>query len=344
LSLADSLMAWYGRNRRDLPWRRTGDPYAVWVSEVMLQQTRVNTVIPYYERFLRQFPTVAALAAAPWDDVLLAWRGLGYYGRAHRLHEAAQVLVAEHGGVFPQDPAAARRLPGVGAYTAAAVCAIAYGAPVVAADGNVVRVMFRLRGVEDDAATPAALRRAEALARDLLPPDAARDYTQALMELGALICTPAAPHCEICPWAEACVAHRDGTQQLLPHKTAPKPQRAVQRTVALARQNGAVLLCRRPKKGLLADMWEFPGVDGLADAQTAFGQAYLPLRLGNKLLEAEHVFTHLRWQMHVHSAEFTGAELPPHCRWVPVTELPSYAIPTAFRSLGELLNAELGAL
>jgi A/G-specific adenine glycosylase len=241
-----------------MPWRETSDPYAIWVSEVMLQQTRVDTVRPYFERWMARFPTTRALAAADLDDVLLHWQGLGYYGRARNLHRAAAEVRERFGGEVPEDVANLRTLPGVGEYTAGAVASIAFGAPVPAVDGNVRRVLARLWGLEDPGA--AELRR---LAAAQVPADRPGDFNQGLMELGATICTPRSPDCPACPVAAACRARQAGMQELWPRARVrkPVPHEAVA-TAVLQRPNGTVLLVRRPEAGFLGGMWEFPSPSG----------------------------------------------------------------------------------
>lgn len=249
------LLAFYDARARDLPWRRDTDPYRVWVSEVMLQQTRVETVVPYYERWLERFPTLDALAEAPIDDVLHAWAGLGYYRRAHNLHRAARAVRERHHGELPEDPDALRDLPGIGDYTAGAIASIAFGRPEPAVDGNVRRVLSRLHDLPGPGA--AELRR---LAAALVPEDRPGDFNQALMEFGATVCTPRAPRCEACPLAEHCRARAAGTQleRPLPKRSKPLPEDDVGTAVVVA-PDGALLLVRRPDEGLLAGLWEFPG-------------------------------------------------------------------------------------
>jgi A/G-specific adenine glycosylase len=246
-----------------MPWRETSDPYAIWVSEVMLQQTRVDTVRPYYERWMERFPTLAALAQAELDDVLREWQGLGYYSRARNLHRAARLVREHHGGAVPGDPDTLRSLPGVGEYTAGAIASIAFGVAWPAVDGNVRRVLARLHDLEDP--RPAELR---VLAASLVPADRPGDFNQALMELGATTCTPRAPRCPSCPLAPWCLARVRGTQEERPRVRSgkPAPRVSVSTTVFL-REGGRVLLVRRPENGLLAGLWEFPetGAVGVAE-------------------------------------------------------------------------------
>ncbi len=261
ISAAALLLAWYGRQRRDLPWRaapgEAADPYRVWLSEIMLQQTTVKTVIPYFRDFIARWPTLRDLAAAELDQILHAWQGLGYYARARNMHACARRVVEEHDGRFPAAEAALRELPGIGAYTAAALAAIAFGRRAIVVDGNVERVMARLFAVE--APLPGARKRLADLAASLTPAERAGDYAQALMDLGATICTPRAPDCASCPLAPDCAARASGRPDRWPLR-APKKRRPVRRGVAfwLEDSTGAVLLRRRAEAGLLGGMMEVP--------------------------------------------------------------------------------------
>ena len=305
-----------------MPWRETSDPYAVWVSEVMLQQTRVDAVIPYWERWMARFPSVEALSEADLDDVLVHWQGLGYYSRARNLHRAARVVRERHGGEVPGEAEALRLLPGVGEYTAGAVASIAFGRRVPAVDGNVRRVLSRLHDLESPGA--AELRR---LADDLVPADRPGDFNQALMELGATLCTPRAPRCGECPLAEWCVARKRGVQEQRPRPKArkPVPEEDVETAVVVAR-DGAVLLVRRPEDGLLGGMWEPPG-----DHRPPGVQGVIDTADPGRILElVKHVFTHKRvtyhprvWHVPDRVEGLTGTA------WVDPERLSSYAIPVA---------------
>ncbi|MFL5235780.1 MAG: A/G-specific adenine glycosylase, partial [Microvirga sp.] len=258
---AGELLAWYDRHRRDLPWRAKAgvppDPYRVWLSEIMLQQTTVAAVKPFYERFLQRFPTVARLAEAPVEEVMQAWAGLGYYSRARNLHACAKAVAEGHGGRFPDTEAGLRRLPGIGAYTAAAIAAIAFDRPAAAVDGNVERVVSRLFLVETP--LPKAKPAIRDLAEALVPAGRPGDFAQALMDLGATICTPKRPACALCPWMRPCRARAEGLQEAFPRKT-PKAEGAVRRGAVFValRADGAVLLRTRPPEGLLGGMAEPP--------------------------------------------------------------------------------------
>ncbi|MBX3202246.1 MAG: A/G-specific adenine glycosylase [Labilithrix sp.] len=305
------LLAWYAAARRDLPWRRTRDPWAIWVSEIMLQQTRVDTVKPYFERFMARFPTPLALAEAPEDQVLAAWSGLGYYRRARMLHAGARV-VAER-AAMPCDREGLLELPGVGRYTAGAIASIAFEEPVGLVDGNVARVFARLFALEDDM-RGAGMKRAERLAEDLVPRERPGDWNQALMELGATVCTPRSPACDRCPVASSCRAHAEGRVDRLPvigAKSKPKPQH-VQALVART-ADGRVLLARRRSSGLFAGLWEPPAVDGDASARDGLlGRFALTSRaLAGRVT---HVLSHRRLTVDVHAGVLAS--------WSADTELP----------------------
>jgi len=316
---ARELLDWYAANKRDLPWRRDRDPYRIWVSEVMLQQTRVDTVIPYYERFMAKFPTIRDLAEAPEEEVLKCWEGLGYYSRARNLQAGARQVVERHGGVVPDDKAAISSLKGVGPYTAGAILSIAFDKPEPAVDGNVMRVLSRYFLLGDDVAKPSARARIERLAASIIPEGRAGDFNQAVMELGALVCTPKSPGCLLCPVLAGCAGRAAGRERELPVKSKQKPPRPEARMAVLVegrgRHAGKVLVRRRPDSGLLARMWELPHVlapDSPAAGNGAFdalsrslaeeaGLLVRPVRLWT---EEEHVFSHIRWKVDVYLAEF----------------------------------------
>jgi A/G-specific adenine glycosylase len=303
--LQQSLLEWYGACRRDLPWRRTRDPYAIWVSEIMLQQTRVETVIPYYERFLRRFPTAVALAEARADDVLAAWSGLGYYRRARLLLDGARVVAAE-GGVVPGDREGLLAVPGIGRYTAGAVASIAFGQAVGLVDGNVARVFSRLFAIEHDM-RKLGMRTAEALADELVAAHDPGGWNQALMELGATICTPKNPACASCPLASQCRALAEGRVAELPflsEKKAPLARR-VQAIVATRASDGAILLARRGAKSTFAGLWEPPSVEGPAKMRASLA-AWLPIRGLTRVGVVEHVLSHRKLTVDVLRAELVG--------------------------------------
>jgi A/G-specific adenine glycosylase len=331
-----ALLAWYDRHRRDLPWRappgRRPDPYRVWLSEIMLQQTTVATVGPYFDRFVARFPDIRALAAAPLDDVLHAWQGLGYYARARNLHACAQVIVAAHDGRFPDDPARLRALPGIGDYTAGAIAAIAFDRPVAAVDGNVERVVARL--FAERTPLPTAKKRLRELAASLVPERRAGDFAQAIMDLGATLCTPRAPRCVLCPWRTDCAAAALGIAEDLPVQ-AEKPERPLRHGVAfwLTRGDGAVLLRRRPEHGLLGGMIELPSTDwrdapwDIAEAVTAAPAAAEWRTLPGTV---RHGFTHFRLELGL----LAGTTSDPIAGiWARPAEFKNHAFPTLTRKL-----------
>jgi A/G-specific adenine glycosylase len=340
------LLAWYDRHRRRLPWRalpgERADAYRVWLSEIMLQQTGVKTVGPYFEKFLGRWPDVAAMAQASLDDVLRMWAGLGYYSRARNLHACAVAVVRDHGGVFPDSEEGLRALPGIGPYTASAIAAIAFDRRTMPVDGNIERVVSRLYAVEEP--LPQAKPRIQQLAATLL--DDARagdeksragDSAQALMDLGASICTPKKPACALCPLNEDCLARARGDQETFPRK-APKKSGALRRGAAFVVTRGDELLVRsRPEKGLLGGMTEVPGSDWLAgqDDTAARGQAP-PLngvaRWHRKAGVVTHVFTHFPLELVVYTARVgAGTRAPKDMRWVPIATLAGEALPNVMR-------------
>jgi A/G-specific adenine glycosylase len=339
------LLAWYDRHRRHLPWRalpgeRT-DPYRVWLSEIMLQQTTVKAVAPYYVRFLTRWGDVRALAAAPLDEVLKAWAGLGYYARARNLHACARTVVERHGGQFPANESELRALPGVGAYTAAAIAAIAFDLPATPVDGNVERVVARLYEVATP--LPAAKPELRRLAGVLTPARRAGDFAQAMMDLGATICTPKSPACALCPWNDACVARARGDAEALPLRT-PKREGTLRRGAAFVarRADGCVLLRTRPPHGLLGGMTEVPTTAWLADFAEAGALDCAPCFGARKTRPAwhrrtgvvRHVFTHFPLELSVYTAEVPARARPPAAtRWVKISELPGEALPSLMRKV-----------
>lgn len=333
---AAALLAWYDAHRRELPWRaRPGeavDPYAVWLSEIMLQQTTVATVKGYFLKFLARWPSVEALAEAPLEETLAEWAGLGYYARARNLHACAGVVAREFGGRFPASEEALLGLPGIGPYTAAAIAAIAFNQPCVAVDGNVERVIARLHAID----TPP--RRAKPLIREttqaMLPPSRAGDFAQALMDLGATVCTPRAPDCPACPLAGFCVACRDKTQDRYPVKEAraEKPKR--RGAIFILRRGDEVLLRRRPPKGLLGGMNEFPSTPLTQDVAPKELRDHAPCAAPWRALEepVSHVFTHFSLSATVFVAKTAAAAPPAHnCRWAACDNLDKEGLPTLMR-------------
>ena len=341
--LAERLLAWYDRHARILPWRaRPGelaDPYRVWLSEIMLQQTTVAAVGPYFHRFLQRWPTVASLAAAPLDDVLGLWAGLGYYARARNLHKCARVVAAEHGGRFPDTEEGLRGLPGIGPYTAAAIAAIAFDRPAVVVDGNVERVVARLFSIKTP--LPAAKPELRAAAARIAPAGRPGDFAQATMDLGATICTPRGPLCMLCPWAAACAAHASGTPEELPRRS-PKPERPVKQAVAFVLRKGdAVWLRRRPDEGLLGGMLEAPSTPWRSEACTAAAARRLaPVKATwTNAGRVVHGFTHFIIEFDVWTAEAAGL-VPDEGRWHRQADLGRAALPTMTK---RVLQRALGA-
>jgi A/G-specific adenine glycosylase len=375
--IAGALLDWFARFQRDLPWRRSRDPYRIWVSEVMLQQTRVETVIPYYERWFAQFPTLMDLAGAPIDQVLKAWEGLGYYSRARNLHRAVQAVAAQYGGEVPDDEAAVRSLPGVGPYTAGAILSIAFNRAVPAVDGNVMRVLSRLFRIGDDIMKPATRESMDLLARGLIPEGQASAINQALMELGALICTPTSPKCLACPVAGFCTALQHGEATAYPVKSKAKPPREIDLVAVLVEHDGRLLIQRRPEEGLLGGLWVFPmvelqkGESHLQAVHRGMRELYgLPVAVDAQLAAVRHVFSHLIWNLkaylvspdlalggprkgaeelhegpaaaHPPVAEPPPLNLAPDHRWVTAAELAQYAFPVAHQHVIAALQTHLG--
>lgn len=337
-ALQKRILSWYDRNARVLPWRappgRTPDPYHVWLSEIMLQQTTVVAVAPYFRAFVERWPTVRDLAAAPLDDVLVAWAGLGYYARARNLHKCAQLVAEWRDGVFPDDEESLRKLPGIGDYTAAAIVAIAHGRPAVVMDGNIERVVARMFAVTDP--LPASKPKLKSLAARLTPSGRPGDYAQALMDLGATVCTPRQPACVLCPWLSDCEASHQGIAESLPAKRA-KPERPVRYGIAFwtLRKDGAVLLRRRPESGLLGGMMEFPSTAWRAEPwDVGEARASAPANADWRLLPGRvaHTFTHFHLELQVVVGRTRAPELAKGL-WCPLDGLGDQALPTLMRKV-----------
>ncbi len=339
------LLDWYEREADDLPWRRSRDPYAIWLAEIMLQQTQVNTVIPYYQRFLQRFPTVAALAAAELDEVLKLWEGLGYYSRARNLQRAARQMMQAHDGCLPRSAAALQRLPGIGRYTAGAIASIAFNEATPVLDGNVMRVFTRLTDLDEDITKSATQRRLWALAQGWLHPKRPGDWNQALMELGRRICRPRQPDCPRCPLQASCLARARGRQHELPRRR-PRPQRPhyVDVVALLRNAQGELLIQRRPQEGLLGGLWTFPG--GRATAADASLEAALQrclretlaleVKPGAALAPVQHGFTHFQLTLYAwECALVRGPEATqsPEIAWVSPEDLTRYSFGGAERAL-----------
>ena len=345
--LPAALLPWYRANARDLPWRKTEDPYRIWVSEIMLQQTRVAAVLGYYARFLAAFPTVEALAEAPEDRLMKLWEGLGYYSRARNLQKAARRVV-ELGG-FPDTYQGLLALPGIGDYTASAIASAAFGAREAAVDGNVLRVVTRLMDCHDDIADPKAKKAVRTGVQGAMPHDAAdiRVFNQAMMELGATVCVPnGPPKCDMCPAAALCLGRARGTAEALPVKAAKKARRVEEKTVFLLLREGRVALRRRPGTGLLAGLWEFPNVEGALDeaaAPAAVSAWGLEAKNWKNKLSAKHIFTHVEWHMTGYTLEVAGKG-PADFVWVDGAGLAAHAVPSAFAKYYAEAQRQLGSL
>jgi A/G-specific adenine glycosylase len=350
-SLAHRLLAWYAQNKRSLPWRGHPDPYAVWVSEIMLQQTRVETVIPYFERWLQRFPTLDSLAAASEQAVLKAWEGLGYYSRARNLRKAAQVVVEKFGGQLPQARHELEKLPGIGRYTAGAIASIAFGKDEAALDGNIRRVLARVFAMRLPARSPEGERRLWELAMQTLPAGQAGDFNQAIMDLGATICTPQKPACLVCPLSELCHGRAAGLQDVLPilKAAAPVPHYTVM--AAIIERAGRVLIARRPSNGLLGGLWEFPG-GKLEPGET------LPEGLEREIREElaariavgepfglyQHAFTHFKITLHAFLCKLIDGEPTAieasEIAWVNIPELKNYPMGKVDRQIAKKLEVK----
>jgi len=332
------LLEWYRDNARSLPWRDDPTPYHVWLSEIMLQQTRVAAVLDYYRRFLEEAPDVQTLAALPEERLLKLWQGLGYYNRARNLQAAARQIMEDHDGVFPSDYESVRALKGVGDYTAGAICSIAFGQPVPAVDGNVLRVVARVTGDEGDITTAAMKGRVADGLRPIIPTHAAGAFTQAMMELGATVCLPnGAPLCDRCPAKEFCVARNENRVDKLPVKAPKKARRIEERTVWLLFHERKVALRRRPGKGLLAGLWEYPNelTDKLPSEWGIRGEKTFGCT-------AKHIFTHIEWHMTAQIVQAADDTLPEGWVWADKYELKDrYAIPNAFDGMAHLVDERL---
>lgn len=333
-NFTQAVLGWYDQGHRDLPWRRTQDPYRIWVSEIMLQQTRAETVVSYYERFLARYPAVQDLADAPEEELLKAWEGLGYYSRARSLQKAAKVIVSQYGGRLPADLEKLRALPGIGNYTAGAIASIAFGIPAAAVDGNVERVLCRWDAVTDEVGTPAVHRQIAARAQALVPRDRPGAFANAMMEMGATMCTPKNPKCLLCPVREGCLGFAQGIAQELPRKAKKKAQRVENRAVLLVFCENRVLIVKRQER-LLGGLFVFPDVLEESDpaklcrAMEALGiRAAYDERLGH----ARHVFTHLIWEMEVHALLADACAEVPGGQWVTRQELAGLPLPTAVKA------------
>jgi A/G-specific adenine glycosylase len=345
---SEQILNWYARQGRKLPWRGSAAPYVVWVSEIMLQQTRVEAVIPYFERWMSRFPSIADLAAASEQDVLSLWEGLGYYSRARNLHKAAEIVMKEYGGELPREPSTLSKLPGIGRYTAGAIASMAFGQDVPTLDGNLRRVFARVFDIAEAADSPKGKEILWRLAEQQLPKGHAGDYNQALMDLGAMICLPKNPRCLLCPLRELCQAYRLGIQTQRP---VLKPKAVVPHytvTAAVVCRNGNVLLAKRASKGLLGGMWEFPG--GKMEINETLQACLMreireelgtEIQVGDLLGIYQHAYTHFRITLHAFFCELTDGEPRPieaaELAWVRPNDLVNYPMGKVDRQIARKL-------
>jgi len=349
---SQKLLDWYTINARELPWRGHSDPYAVWISEIMLQQTRVETVIPYFQRWMESFPSVFELAAAPQQEVLNLWEGLGYYTRARNLHRAANVIVQDFTGKLPPDAQSLQSIPGIGRYTAAAIASIAFGQDEAALDGNIRRVLARVFNVDVPARSTKGERLLWQLAEENLPSGSASEYNQAIMDLGATICTPAAPACDRCPVAVLCQARALGIQKKRPVKKTKSAIPHYTVTAAVLRHNGQVFIAQRPDKGLLGSMWEFPGGKTNPGEQLEAclkreicEELGIDIEVGSPFGIYEHAYTHFKITLHAFECQLKNGVPVAHehqdIRWIKPAELETFPMGKIDRQIAQrLLNTE----
>lgn len=351
-SIQTQLLNWYNKNARELPWRSDPGPYKVWISEIMLQQTRVESVLPYFERFLSRFPNISSLATAEMEEVLRLWEGLGYYSRARNLHKAAQELMQSYKGVLPDKARELQKLPGIGKYTAAAIASIAFGEPIAAVDGNIKRIYARLLALNEALGTPGFENKVNSYAQEMIPQNRPGDYTQALMDLGSAICLPQNPNCKACPIAIHCKAFEQEKQNQLPVIIAKSPVPHYEVCVAVFLLNGKVLLSQREAKGLLAGLWEFPGGKRetsdqcledclMRELKIKTGCDLPDINKQDKMGVFRHAYTHYKISVHawriVLSDEPTQ-DFPANLRWVDLADLPNYPMGKVARLIANKLS------
>ncbi len=335
---AEQLIRWYEANKRSLPWRDTGDPYHVWISEIMLQQTRIEAVTEKYRAFIEELPDIKSLAACDDDRLMRLWEGLGYYSRARNLKKCAAVLIEKYNGRLPEDAQTLRSLPGIGPYTAGAISSIAYGRAEAAVDGNVLRVLARLFAIRDDIREEKTKARITDTLNDVLSAGDLNyaSLSQGLMELGQTVCVPGTPDCAVCPWKDSCLSYREHLTEEIPYRSRLKEKKTVERTVLVIRMSDRFLLRKRPQKGLLAGLYEFPGIEGYADREGVLAavreMSLEPMRI-RILSDAVHVFTHLEWHMKAYEIRVAETDdVPPGCVFLTKEEMRNTALPSAFRT------------
>ncbi len=347
------ILSWYQANKRELPWRNTRDPYKIWVSEIMLQQTQVNTVFSYYQRFIAAFPTVQRLAGAEIGRVMKLWEGLGYYGRARNLHKAAQEVMTRFGGKIPSDEAGLASLPGIGRYTAGAILSIAFGKPVPVLDGNVVRLLSRIFHLTENVDQTETQKTLWSLSEQIIPKGSIQDFNQGVMELGAIICKPKNPLCTECPLIDVCEANRLSIQNQLPVRSPRKKIPHYDVTAGIIRKKNKFLITLRPPKGLLGGLWEFPGGkrktgESLKDClkREIREELDIYIQVNDLLVTVKHAYTHFRITLHMFDCQYLGGKLHLNgCddyRWITSGELDDYAFPGADRKVILLLKDASG--
>lgn len=351
-AIADAVLAWYAENARALPWRANPDPYRVWVSEIMLQQTRMETVLPYYQRWMEEFPSLKDLAQADLQEVLRLWEGLGYYSRARNLHKAAQVVMSDHNGRIPTERKALEKLPGIGRYTAAAISSIAFGADEAALDGNIRRVYSRLFNIEAPIRSTEAEKKLWALAEALLPSGRAGDYNQALMDLGSAVCLPKSPACLLCPVREYCAAQQLGVAEARPVRGKKKaiPHKLVAAAI-VRRDDGLYLIAKRPEKGLFGGLWEFPG-GKLDEGETLRETLYreiieeldAKIEVGEEFGVYTHTLTHFHLTLHAFLCRLHDGEAPKAIEaadfaWVTAAQMADYPMGKVDRMISNELRS-----
>jgi A/G-specific adenine glycosylase len=345
-SFQEDLISWFKDEQRDLPWRKDQDPYKVWVSEIMLQQTRVDTVIPYFNRFIEWFPTINDLASAKEDKVLKAWEGLGYYSRVRNLHSAVKEVNEKYDGQVPNTPKDISNLKGVGPYTAGAILSIAYGIPEPAVDGNVMRVLSRILSIWEDIAKPSTRKIFEKAVRELISHDDPSAFNQALMELGALICTPTSPSCLLCPVRDHCQGFHEGVESELPIKSKKNIQKSVDLAAVVVKdEKGRILIHKRSETGLLANLWEFPNVEmhqpvlmDRSQITDLFTESFdMNIKLEKSIGQIEHIFSHLIWNIRVYTGTI-NSNFPEGTEWkfLSLQEMEEYAFPVSFHKILKL--------
>lgn len=346
--IVEPLLTWFSGHARVLPWRSDPTPYKVWVSEIMLQQTRVEAVKPYFERFLDALPDIRSLADCPEDTLLKLWEGLGYYNRVRNLQTAARQILSEYGGEMPSNYAELLKLKGIGHYTAGAIASIAFGGRVAAVDGNVLRVLTRLTADATDIGKQSFRTKLEDILAEIMPEGRCGEFNQALMELGATVCVPnGEPKCAECPWGSLCRAHKNGSETSYPVKSKPKDRRKEEKTVLLIRDGDRIVLQKRPEKGLLAGLYEFPTGEGYLSEEEAVEAVkdlgFLPLRI-QKLRDAKHIFSHVEWHMKGFMVRVEATEDAPEGLFLVDKEQTEsdFPVPAAYAAYMEAMDIEVG--